>query len=261
MIMTDITKDKDVVLKIEGLHKQIGDLKILTDINASLVQGHITAFVGPNGAGKTSLFHAVTGNMRSDTGRVFLNGNDITHFASWKIAELGIGRVFQDVRVFPHLSAVENVVAALQSAKSKGVVRGMIRGTGGEMAVAWKEEAEDLLSKLGVEGDWYRPAKELSWGNQKLLAFARLQAGNFSIALLDEPVAGVSRGNAAHIADLIRDLVKNRNMTIALIEHDTSFVHELADDVYLMNEGKIIDYGVTAKVLSKPENRELCLGL
>ena len=261
MSMMELPKQNEIVLKIEGLQKRIGDLEILSGVDASLVKGRITAFVGPNGAGKTSLFHTVTGNMRADAGKVFFDGRDITQLSSWKIARLGVGRIFQDVRVFPHLSAIENVVAALHPPESKSVLWGMIRGTGGEKATVWKNEAEVLLSQLGVEGDWYGPAKELSWGNQKLLAFARLQAGTFSVALLDEPVAGVSRENAEHIAELIRDLVRKRGMTIALIEHDTSFVHELADEVYLMNEGRIIDYGETGEVLSKPANRELCLGL
>ena len=249
------------VLLIEGLEKRFGEVAVLHDIHAALPAGGVTAFVGPNGAGKTTLFHAITGDLRADAGMVSLNGENITNRPPWKIARKGLGKMFQDVRLFEDLSILENVLLALHDHSSQTVWASLAR--------RWRQrestpdlvaEAESWLEKTGVEPPWDRPAADLSFGNKKLLALARLMAGGFEVLLLDEPTSGVSPAMIERMAELIRGLSAN-GITVALIEHNFSFVRDIAQECYLLREGHIHDTGPTDSVLNKPENREILIGL
>lgn len=245
-------------LIIEGLRKRIGEVEVLGGIDTRLKAGRITAFIGPNGAGKTTLFHAVTGELKPDGGRVIFQGDEITGREPWELARMGIGKVFQDVRVFPSLTPVENVMAALHRQSDRGLWRGLLRADA-KHATA-RTRAEETLGEVGVEGRWDGPAGELSWGNQKLLAFARLMAGGFRFVLLDEPVAGVSPILGNRLKTLIRRMAES-GVTVALIEHDMAFVRDLADEVVVLKEGRVFDQGPASAVLDRPANLELCLGL
>lgn len=245
-------------LIIEGLRKRIGEVEVLGGIDTRLKAGGITAFIGPNGAGKTTLFHAITGELRPDAGRVIFQGEDVTGKEPWELARLGIGKVFQDVRVFPSLTPVANVEAALHRQPDRSLWQGMLRGDSDRTKT--RTRAEELLNEVGVEGRWDGPAGELSWGNQKLLAFARLMAGDFRFVLLDEPVAGVSPILGNRLKSLIRKMAE-AGATVALIEHDMAFVRDLADEVVVLKEGRVFDQGPAREVLERPANLELCLGL
>jgi branched-chain amino acid transport system ATP-binding protein len=216
-------------LIIEGLRKRLGGVEVLAGVDTRLAAGKITAFIGPNGAGKTTLFHAITGELKPDAGRVRFEGRDITGREPWEMARIGIGKVFQDVRVFPSLTVEENVVAALMRREDRSLRNSLLRGRAA-MDEA-REKAVGLLDKVGVEGRRDGPAGELSWGNQKLLAFARLLAGEYRFVLLDEPVAGVSPSLSGRLKELVRELAAKDGVTVALIEHDMAFVRDLADAV------------------------------
>lgn len=246
-------------LVIEGLRKRLGQVEVLTGVTTSLRKGEITAFIGPNGAGKTTLFNAITGELRPDAGRVIFEGQDISRREPWDMARMGIGKVFQDVRVFPSLSVVDNVVAALHRRVDRSLRASLVNG--GRNLEATRKKAVALLDKVGVEGCRDGAAAELSWGNQKLLAFARLLAGDFRFVLLDEPVAGVSPTLGDQLKELIWKLAKEDGVTVALIEHDMAFVRDLADAVVVLNEGRVFDQGAAAEVFERPANLELCLGL
>ena len=244
---------------IEGLRKRLGEIEVLAGVDTCLAQGEITAFIGPNGAGKTTLFHTLTGELKPDAGKVVFEGREISGKEPWDIARMGIGKVFQDVRVFPSLSVVDNVIAALQRQPDYGLRASLLRSARNVQGNSRKAEA--LLDKVGVEGRRDGPAAELSWGNQKLLAFARLLAGDFRFVLLDEPVAGVSPVLRERMELLIRDLAMKDGVTVALIEHDIAFVGALANTVVVMKDGKVFDEGRAGEMLERPSNIELCLGL
>ena len=244
------------LLTVCDLKKRIGDVQVLGGVSAEICEGEVTAFIGPNGAGKTSLFHAITGNLPLDSGRVELDGSEITGASPWEVARAGVGRVFQDVRVFRQLTAVENVMAALHSERDKNVL-GMFRGGAEQMGA----QARKLIEKVGIEGDPDGNAGDLSFGNQKLLAFARLMAGRYRAVLLDEPTAGVSPAMVARLIGLIRKLANAEGRAVALVEHDMKFISDVADRVYVLREGRVFDSGSAAEVLKKPEVKELCLGL
>ena len=246
------------VLQIEALQKRIGDVLVLSDISTSLKEGHVTAFIGPNGAGKSTLFQAIGGELHPDAGRIIYKGRDITGWAPWRLARIGIGRLDQSVGVYANLTARQNVVAALLRPADRGLLRSLLHG--GRPLREAMASAENLLNRVGLEGPRDAPAGELSWGNQKLLAFARLLAGNFRFVLLDEPAAGVSPAMADRLRGLIREL-SAAGVTTALIEHDLAFVRDLADDVVLLQEGRVVTQGSAASVLNQPATLELCLGL
>ena len=242
------------------LHKRFGDVLVLKGVSGKLLPGHISAFVGPNGAGKTTLFQLLTGELKPDRGSATLSGRSILGRSPASLARRGIGKLFQDVRVFPNLSVLDNVLVAISA-----------RQTNRDSFFGWStvrdfrrlelvKEARLHLSRVGVDADEDVLARDLSWGNQKLLAFARLLAGEFRCVFLDEPIAGISTSMANHLATLIRDLA-NSGVAVALIEHEMTFVETLANDVVVLSEGVVIDSGSTSEVLSHAETREICLGL
>lgn len=250
------------ILIVENVEKHFGDIAVLRGVNASIAEGTITAFVGPNGAGKTTLFHTITGDLKPDAGTVFFRGRSIAGKAPWKVARGGLGKLFQDVRVFENLTIIENVLLALHDHPGRSVVASLWQAPfRKKIDQAFFSEAETWLERAGVERPYNRPAGLLSFGNKKLLAMARLMAGQFKLLLLDEPTAGVSPPMVRHIADLLRTMVRERAMTIGLIEHNFSFVSEVADRAYVLRAGTVHDHGSTADVLGRAENREILIGL
>ncbi|CAG0983583.1 partial Lipopolysaccharide export system ATP-binding protein LptB, partial [Anaerolineae bacterium] len=234
------------ILIIENVVKHFGEVAVLRGVNASLPSGKVTAFVGPNGAGKTTLFHTITGDLIPDDGVVSLRGRPITGMAPWKVARNGLGKMFQDVRVFDSLTVLENVLIAMYEPEALSPWASLVkayfhRRDDSELLM----EAETWLDKAGVEKPYDRPAGLLSFGNKKLLALARLMAGGFDLLLLDEPTAGVSPIMVEKIARLIKQMT-NQGITVALIEHNYSFVTDVAEHIYLMRDGMIHDHGTVA---------------
>lgn len=251
------------VLSIKDVGKCLGNVAVLRGVSASLLPGTVTAFIGPNGAGKTTLFHTITGDLTSDTGVVKLRGHPITKMAPWRIARKGLGKMFQDVRVFENLTVIENMLLVLYDHLDRSAWASLSL----TKAYIWwhskpdlVKKAEACLEKAGVEPPYDRPAGLLSFGNKKLLALARLMAGRFDLLLLDEPTAGVSPVMISRITSMIEQLT-SQGITVALIEHNFSFVADVAERTYLLREGRIHDFGPTAEVLGKEENREILIGL
>ena len=181
----------DPILVIERMEKSFGDMVVLRGVSAEVQQGSVTAFVGPNGAGKTTLFHTITGDLRPDAGKVFFQGRVISNMAPWRIARLGLGKLFQDVRVFESLTVLENVLLALHDHHSRSALASLFGAplrlrVNGRIQTA----AEKWLETAGSEPPYSRQAGTLSFGQKKLLAIARLMAGGFDLLLLDEPAAG-----------------------------------------------------------------------
>lgn len=249
-------------LRVEGLAKSFGARRVLNELDALIPPGAVTAFIGPNGAGKSTLFHTICGDLVPDAGRVFLGERDITGMATWKVARLGIGRQFQDVRVFRALSCEENVRVAAQCATQRHKSKRPHCVPAGKMERdGLSASARDFLAIVGLEAKADDAAGSLSFGSQKLLAFARLLAGDFRTLLLDEPASGISPYVLEKVGSIIRMLVRDRGLTVAMVEHNMTFVAEHADFTYVMREGRVFDHGLTADVLARPANRELCLGL
>lgn len=250
------------ILVIESLEKHFGDVAVLRGVTASVERGGITAFVGPNGAGKTTLFHVITGDLKPDRGTVLFEGRPLAGRPPWAIARSGIGKMFQDVRIFGELTILENVLLALHDHPGRCLPASLLQAPWrGKRDLVERRRAGESLSLAGVEEPWDRPARLLSFGNQKLLALARLVAGDFKLLLLDEPTAGVAPPMAERMASLLQGLVRERGISVALIEHNFSFVQQIANHAYLLRAGEIMDNGQVDDVMDKPENREVLIGL
>ena len=250
-------------LKIKNISKAINGLRIVDRVTASFLPGRITGLIGPNGAGKTTLFHIITGELRSDTGEINYRGEDITSLPPYRVARKGIGRLFQDVRVFENLTVVENVVSACYDYRVETPWFPFLRKKRWQaLENELKEKSDYYINYVGLIEMKNAPASSLSYGQQKLLAIARLLAGGFSLLLLDEPTAGLNPVMIKKVLNILKRIVEDdQGKTIILVEHNMGVVTEVADWVYFMNEGRIAFFGRTDHVLGDKEVREIYLGL
>ena len=212
-------------LEIENLRKHFGGVSAVDGVSLALETGRIYGLIGPNGSGKTTLFNCITGVERRDAGRVAFNGERIDGLKPWVIAQKGIGRTFQVIRVFPELSALENLMV-------------VTRGSG----AAVRERALELLTFVRLEGLRDEYAGNLSYGQQKLVEFVRVLMRDPSLILLDEPAAGVNRTLLNDLLDAVRRL-RDRGKTILLVEHDMKVVMGLCETVFVLDHGEKIAEG------------------
>lgn len=249
-----------VELRVENVGKCFGDFVALHDVNLTCAQGKVTALVGPNGAGKTTLFHVIGGTLVPDTGKVFLNDLDITGLPPYKIARRHVGRLFQDVRVFPDLSVLENVQVSFLHRSDYRLTTTLTFWKTAAREADRRERAMRWLDFVGLTDAAAQAAGTLSFGQQKLLALARLAALRPALLLLDEPTAALSPVMAEKMVGLVKQLVTEQKMTVALIEHNMGVVRALADDIYFLHEGTVYAHGTSQEVLDNPEVRDLYVG-
>jgi len=213
------------VLEIERLQKRFGGVIAVDDVSLRLEAGRIYGLIGPNGSGKTTLFNCITGVERRDGGRVRVSGERVDGLRPWEIAQKGVGRTFQVIRVFPELSALENLLV---------VTRGHLGGA--------RTRALELLRFVKLEGLRDEYAGNLSYGQQKLLEFVRVLMRDPTLILLDEPAAGVNRTLLNDLLDAVRQL-RDRGKTILLVEHDMKVVMGLCETVFVLDHGEKIAEG------------------
>ena len=248
-------------LTVKNIAKHFGSFTALHEVDAIVFPGRVTAFVGPNGAGKTTLFHIITGNLKPDSGQILLNEKDVTGLSPWKIARLGVGKLFQDVRVFDNLSVLENICVALLEPYEQTLFS-IFHFAKKQMPVEkYRDEAMHWLDFVGLADLANHRGGELSFGQQKLLSIARLIAHKANCLLLDEPTAALSPVMIRKMIELIQKLVSEQSLSIALIEHNMAVVKELAFYTYFMHEGTVFCHGTQNCVLENPEVRELYMGL
>ena len=227
------------VLEAHGVTKRFGAFVALKGVDFIARPGEVTALVGPNGAGKTTLFHILDGNMRPDAGRVALNGEDVTGLAPWRMARRGVGRLFQDVRVFSDLTARENISAALMSA---GAPAG---------------EAEKWLDFAGIADRADEKARSLPPADRRLLAIARLLALKARLFLLDEPTASLPLAETERVYGFVRKLVDERGASAVVVEHDRATVERFADSACFLHEGEVLCSGTAQSVFADSRVRAL----
>lgn len=235
-----------------GLSKSFDGLCALRDVNLKFPSSGIVAIVGPNGAGKTTLLNIFTGFLRPDAGRCFLGDCEITGLAPHRIAQLGVARTFQDLRLIQQVSVLENLMLARPDQRGERLLYALLRFGVAKEEAGNREAALRLVRLVGLEQKASEPAGELSYGEQKLLTLACCLATEARILLLDEPVAGVHPAMAARILELLRQLREQAKLII-FIEHDIGAVRQVADHVIVMDEGRVIAEGPPSDVLERPE--------
>ncbi len=245
-----------MILRTHKLAKRFGGTVALNDVSVEFHPGSITALIGSNGAGKSTLFNVITGLVTPDRGDVFLgNGNDVrlnglpTHI----IARHGIGTLFQNVRVFRKLTALENVAVGAQRQPGEHPAATLFRhAASGNREREILDQARQSLDFVGLADKMHFWAENLSYGEQKLVALARLLAFDARVLLLDEPTAGVHPARIDQLLGLMQKLADDHNRTVIMIEHNREVVARVSDHVYRLERGAIVASGTAKELLSAP---------
>jgi neutral amino acid transport system ATP-binding protein len=241
-----------LVLVCKELTKAFDGIQALKGVSLTFPSCGLVAMIGPNGAGKTTLLNVLTGFLKPDAGKCFAGPQETTGLAPYRIARLGIARTFQDIRLILKASCLDNVMLARPNQSGETFLGALLRFGVAREEVENREAATEFLRFVRLEEKVNELAGELSFGEQKLLALACCLATEARVLLLDEPVAGVHPDMAARILDLLQEL-KSKGKLVVFIEHDIAAVRQIADQVIVMDEGKVIAEGIPIDVLERPE--------
>jgi branched-chain amino acid transport system permease protein len=241
------------VLEVRDISKRFGGLRAVDGLSLSIPAGRVTGIIGPNGAGKTTLFNMITGYLRTDQGSILYNGRELTKLHPFQIARLGISRSFQDLRVFSRLTVLENVVLAIQPSDSERLVRAS------RQQQRTVERAMAALHQFGLIDRADDRVGQLSYAQQKLLVVATLVARNDPFILLDELAAGLDQESVHRFAGLVREMAA-AGRTVCLIEHNLDFVWQTADEVFVLDQGKLLAHGSPQEIQGDARVAEIYFG-
>jgi ABC-type branched-subunit amino acid transport system ATPase component len=251
-------------LRVQGLVKRYGAVAALDDVSLEVREGTITGLIGPNGSGKSTLFDCISGFQRQDAGQVFL-GNEaspvrLTGLPPVKVVRAGVRRTFQQLKVFPRLSVLDNLLTAAQAAPGFSVLAETLRWPAvSRHERAMRNRAEQVLAECSLSPHALAPASALSYGQKKLLELGMALMTDPKVLLLDEPVAGV---NPSLIQDLRRELLRmpQRGVTLFVVEHNLKLVFDICDWIFVLDRGRLLSAGTPAEVAKDERVMEAYLG-
>ena len=235
------------LLEVRELTLRFEAITAFEGVSFDVSSGELFAVIGPNGAGKSSLFNALSRVYEPDAGSVLLDGRDFLRVRRDRLAELGVARSFQNLGVFPHLTALENVLVGRHHLMRTGVIRGGL-GLGSREERRHRGAAMEALEFGGLADHAAIEVQLLPYGHQKRVELARCLAMEPTLMLLDEPVAGMNAGERAEITALVRRLRDERDLTVVLVEHDMGMVMEVADRILVLDFGVPIAIGTPAQI-------------
>ncbi|HHX95094.1 MAG TPA: ABC transporter ATP-binding protein [Clostridia bacterium] len=248
------------MLQVEGLTKYFGGVAAVDHVSFTVPEGSIYALIGPNGAGKTTVFNLITGVLPPDSGKISLKDCRLNGLNPSQIAAAGVARTFQNLQLFGSMTVLENVVTGAYLRGSMGFVRSMVRRPGiSPEDRALMQYSLGLLSEVGLSDKAGWPAGRLPFGQQRLLEIARALASCPSLLLLDEPAAGLNTGETRELTGFLKRL-KEKGLTIILVEHDMDTVMEVADSILVLDFGRVIFEGTPVEVQANPEVIRAYLG-
>ncbi len=242
------------LLEVKNLGISFGGLRAVNNFEVTIEKEQLYGLIGPNGAGKTTIFNLLTGVYRPDSGKVILDGQDITGKKIIDINKAGIARTFQNIRLFKQLSVLDNVKVGLHNNHHYNTVEGLFRlpryrAVEKEM----NEKAMELLRVFDLDREAEYQAANLPYGKQRKLEIARALATDPKLLLLDEPAAGMNPNETGELMDTIRFVRDQFHMTILLIEHDMKLVGGICEKLTVLNFGEVLAQGETSEVLNDPQ--------
>lgn len=250
-----------IILQISNLIKSFNGIRAVDNISFSIEKATVTSIIGPNGAGKTTLFNLINGFINQDSGCVYYKGRKIDKLSPENRAKIGIGRLWQDIRLFRNMTVLENLLVAKKNNPGEIVRRNFFL----PKSIAKFEKhnielAEEILGFINLKIQQNTLAQNLSYGQQKLLAIGRLLMNDAELLLLDEPFAGVNPIMIDEISELIKKIVE-QGKTILMIEHNVPKALSISDFVFVMDEGKIALYGLPRVIYDNSQLKDIYIGV
>lgn len=247
-------------LEVTGLCKRFGGIVVADAIDLSIPPGRVVGLIGPNGAGKTSFFNLVAGMVRADAGRVRLDGTDLTRLPGHARARLGLARTWQNVRLFPSLSVLDNLLIAPRRYPGESLAALLLRaGPLRQAERRARDRAAQVLERTGLAAIADHPVADVPFGQQKLIGVARALMNEPRCLLLDEPMAGVEGAAYGAIQRVVRDLAA-AGIAICVVEHNVAFIRDLCDEGVFMFAGRVLARGEVGTLIADPRLTELYFG-
>ncbi len=260
-VISTSNNGREQILKIEGLTKLFGGLRAVNNFALSLHKGDLNGLIGPNGAGKTTVFNMITGVYVPTMGDIQFKGQDITGLEPYRINQMGIARTFQNIRLFPNLTVLDNVRIAYHPHAGYSLMDGIFRNNRyNAKERELTERAQDFLSVFSLQDRQGEIAKNLPYGEQRRLEIARALAAEPRLLLLDEPAAGMNPAESVALMDMIHFIRERFHLTILLIEHQMRVVMGICEYITVMDFGEVIARGTPAEIQANSRVVEAYLG-